>query len=92
MNKIRTLIRRLREVWRDLGRSIFEGKRYDNNMRGISCAALLIVIVNIITVPLNLKNGYYSAVVASVMFILAGLVIFAFSHFINSYFPHEKVG
>ena len=84
MNKIRTLIRRLREVWRDLGRSIFEGKRYDNNMRGISCAALLIVIVNIITVPLNLKNGYYSAVVASFMFILAGLVIFAFSHFIKN--------
>lgn len=75
------VIRRLREVWRDLNRSIFEGKRYENSMRGISFVALLIVVVNFITGSLNLMNGFASAAIASAMFILAGLLILALAYF-----------
>ena len=37
------MIRILREIWRDLGRSILVGERYEKNMRGITLVALLIV-------------------------------------------------
>ena len=44
----------LREIWKDLGRSILIGERYEKNMRGIKLAALLIVAVNLVTGGLNL--------------------------------------
>ncbi|MCR4875818.1 MAG: response regulator [Clostridiales bacterium] len=69
------MIRILEETWRDLGRSILVGERYEKNMRGIMLVALLIVAVNIITGGLNLINGYYSAAATSPIFILAGLLI-----------------
>ena len=37
------MIRILREIWRDLGRSILVGERYEKNMRGIMLVALLIL-------------------------------------------------
>ena len=68
-----------RMVMKELNRSIFVGERYEKNMRGISYGAVLIVVMNIITGGLNLMNGYYSAIVAAVMFILAGLCMLFFT-------------
>ncbi len=75
------MIQLLRETWKDLGRSILTGERYDKNVRGITLVALLIVAVNVITGTLNLINRYYSAAAASFMFILTGLLILWFIRF-----------
>ena len=72
------MFKRLKETWKDLSRSILVGERYEKNMRGISLVASLIVVVNIITGFLNLKNGYYSAALTSPLFILSGLLILYF--------------
>ncbi len=69
------MVGRFRELRSSLRRSIFEGKRYENNMRGITFAALLIILVNIVTGSINLINGYAVAAVASAMFILSGALI-----------------
>ena len=81
------MIRILRETWRDLGRSILVGERYEKNMRGIMLVALLIVTVNLITGGLNLINGYYSAAATSPMFILAGLPILCVIRAGHRYYP-----
>ncbi|MBQ3374031.1 MAG: response regulator [Oscillospiraceae bacterium] len=72
------MFNRLKEIWKELSRSILVGERYEKNMRGISLVASLIVVVNIITGCLNLKNGYYSAALTSPLFIFAGLLILYF--------------
>ena len=43
------MIRYLKQVWADLGRSIFVGERREKNMLGIAIGAALIVVVNLIT-------------------------------------------
>ena len=48
------MIKKIKNIWKELGRSIFVGDRYDKNMRGIAIGAALIVIVNLITGTLNL--------------------------------------
>ena len=73
------MIRYLKNIWNELGRSIFEGRRYEKNMRGITFVALLIVVMNIITGGINLKNGFIGVAVSSAMFILAGLLILVFT-------------
>lgn len=69
----------LKATWKELGRSIFEGERYERNMRGITVVAALIIALNTVTGIINLKNGYYSAAIASPLFILAGLMILFFT-------------
>ena len=70
----------LREIWKDLGRSILIGERYEKNMRGIKLAALLIVAVNLVTGGLNLINRFYSAALTAPLFILACILILYFTH------------
>ena len=50
------MIKNLKTIWDELGRSIFEGERYERNMRGITIAAILIVAVNAVTGSINLMN------------------------------------
>ena len=69
----------LREIRHELNRSIFVGEHYERNMRGITYGAILIAVANVITGGLNLANGYYSAVVASLAFVVGSLVILFFT-------------
>ena len=73
------VIRYLKEIWRELGRSIFEGERYERSMMGITIGSLLIVAVNIVTGCINYANGYYSAALTAPVFIVAGLFILFFT-------------
>ncbi len=76
MRKVRDSLRERRH---ELNRSIFVGDYYAKNMRGITVCAILIVVMNIITGILNLRNGYYSAAITAPMFILAGLLMLYFT-------------
>lgn len=69
----------LGNIVKELDRSIFEGERYERNMRSLTYGAVLLVVVNAITNVLNLKNGYHSAVVGSSVMLVAGLVILYFT-------------
>ncbi len=55
------------------------GERYERNMRSIALVALFLVVVNVATGYINFMNGYHSAVVTSVIFILSGLAILYFT-------------
>lgn len=69
----------LKEIRHELDRDIYVGEHYERNMRGITYGAILIAVANVITGILNLSNGYYSAVVASLAFVIGGLVILFFT-------------
>ncbi|MBR0418559.1 MAG: response regulator [Erysipelotrichaceae bacterium] len=62
----------LKEVWSELDRSIFEGKKLEKNLQGIVYVSLIIIVSNIITGIINLRNSYYVPVVASAMFVVQG--------------------
>ena len=72
------MIRFLREVWADLGRSIFVGERYEKNIRGISIGAAMIVVVNLITGSLNLKQGNLMGAISSLVLIVFFSIVFYF--------------
>ena len=58
------MIRFLQNTWKELGRSIFVGERYEKNVRGISVGAGLVLLVNLITGTMNFYQGYYQALVS----------------------------
>ena len=78
------MLRVLKRIWEDLGKSIYKGERYERNLRGITLVGLLLVVVNVITGAINLVNNYYSAAMTAPLFIAAGLLILFFSHFRQS--------
>ena len=72
------MIRYLKGLWKELGRSIFVGDRYVKNMRGIAIGAALIVIVNLITGTSYYLNGNYKGVISSIALIVFFTVVFIF--------------
>ena len=75
---IRKLIQRLKEIWADLGRSIFVGDRYEKNMRGLAIGAALIVVMNLITGSMNFVQDNYMGSISSLVLILFFSVVFFF--------------
>ncbi len=65
----------MRETWQELGRNIIVGDRYQKNVRGIAVGAALIVLINVLTGIMNLRNGFHMAALSSLNLILAGLLI-----------------
>ena len=72
------MIRKLKEIWADLGRSIFVGDRYKNNMRGIAIGAALIVVINLITGTTYIINRQTMAIISSAVLILFFSLVFFF--------------
>ena len=68
----------LRETWAELGRSIFVGERREKNMRGLAIGASLIVVLNLITGTMNLRQGYTMGAISSLVLILFFSTIFYF--------------
>ena len=64
------MIKKLKEIWSELGRSIYVGERYRNNMRGLAIGASMIVIVNLITGCMKLRKGYTMGALSSLILIL----------------------
>ena len=68
----------LKDLWKDLGRSIFVGDRLKKNMVGIAIGAALIVVVNIVTGSLNLVQKNYWAALSSAVLIFFFSLVFIF--------------
>ena len=75
------MIRFLQNTWKELGRSIFVGERYEKNVRGISVGAGLVLLVNLITGTMNFSQGYYQALVSSVVLSVISMLIIYFMAF-----------
>ena len=52
------MIRYLKNIWKELGRTIFTGERYKANLRGLAFGSVLIVVLSIVTGYMNLNKGY----------------------------------
>ena len=72
------MIRWLKKIWADLGRTIFVGDRYKKNMVGIAIGAALIVAVNLVTGSINLAQENYLAALSSLVLILFFSLVFVF--------------
>ena len=75
---MRKLLGNLKGIWKDLGRSIFVGDRLEKNMKGIAIGAALIVVLNLITGSMNLKQGLIGGTISSLVLILFFSFIFFF--------------
>ena len=74
---MKSFFKKIAGIWAELGRSIFVGDRYQKNMRGIAIGAALIVVMNLITGSMNLKEQHYAGAVSSLVLILFfSLVVF----------------
>ena len=72
------MITKLKKIWKELGRSIFVGDRYEKNMRGIAIGAALIVIVNLITGTLNLIDKNHLGAISNIVLIVSFTLVFLF--------------
>ena len=72
------MIKKFKNIWKELGRSIFVGDRYDKNMRGIAIGAALIVIVNLITGTLNLLDKNHLGAISNLVLIISFTLVFLF--------------
>ena len=72
---MKDMIRNIRDT---LNQSIFVGERYEKNMLGIAIGAALIVVMNLITGPLNLIHGFVMGAISSGVLILFFSMIFFF--------------
>ena len=72
------MIKYLKKVWADLGRTIFVGDRYKKNMVGIAIGAALIVVVNLVTGSINLVQKNYWAALSSAVLIAFFSLVFVF--------------
>ena len=70
------MIRYLKKLWKDLGRSIFVGDRLKKNMVGIAIGAALIVVVNLVTGSINLVQENYWAALSSLVLITFFSLVF----------------
>ena len=73
------MLKVLRETWAELGRTIFVGERFDKNVRGIAVGSGLIIVLNIITGIMNVREGLHMAAISSLTLIIASLLIIFFA-------------
>ena len=69
----------LKNIWKELGRSIFIGERYKANLRGLAFGGALIVILSVVTGYMNLNKGYYREAATAILGIISGLFALYFT-------------
>lgn len=69
----------LKNVWKELGRSIFTGERYKSNLRGLAFGGALIVILSVVTGFMNFSKGYYREAETAILGIISGLFALYFT-------------
>ena len=47
---------KLKEIWADLGRSIYDEKRLQSNMKGITCVSLLSILLGMVMLLMAFPN------------------------------------
>ena len=66
---------KLKEIWADLGRSIYDEKRLQSNMKGITCVSLLSILLGMVMLLINIiQHKSIFVIETSVVFIVAGTV------------------
>ena len=69
------MFRKLREIWADLGRSIYNEKRLQSNMRGITCVSILCTLLGLVMLLINIvQHKSMNIIETSVVFIVSGTV------------------
>ncbi len=69
------MFRKLREIWADLGRSIYDEKRLQSNMKGITCVSILSIILGLVMLLINvIQHKSIYVIETSVAFMAAGSV------------------
>ena len=67
------MFRKLREIWADLGRSIYDEKRLQSNMIGITFVSILSTILGLVMLFINIfQHKSIYVIETSVVFIVAG--------------------
>ena len=69
----------LKNIWKELGRSIFVGERYIANLRGLAFGGALIVILSVVTGYMNLNKGYYREASTAILGIISGFFALYFT-------------
>ncbi|MCR5788386.1 MAG: response regulator [Lachnospiraceae bacterium] len=73
------MIRYVKKIWKELGRSIFIGERYKANLRGLAFGSVLIIILSVVTGYMNLNKGYIREAATAVLGIVSGLFALYFT-------------
>ncbi len=73
------MIKYLKNIWKELGRSIFEGERYKANLRGLAFGSVLIVVLSVVTGYMNLNKGYVREAATAIFGIISGLFALYFT-------------
>ena len=82
------MIRKLRETWTELGKSIFEGERLTANLKAITSVSLLSVVLGILMITINIvQHRSIPIICTSALFILAGGI----SAIASGFFKARKV-
>ena len=69
------MFRKLREIWADLGRSIYNEKRLQSNMKGITCVSILCTLLGLVMLFINVvQHKSMNIIETSVVFIVSGTV------------------
>ncbi len=73
------MIRYLRNIWKELGRTIFTGEKYKANLRGLAFGSVLIVVLSIVTGYMNLNKGYLREASTAILGVISGLFALFFT-------------
>ncbi|MCR5675370.1 MAG: response regulator [Lachnospiraceae bacterium] len=69
----------LRNLWKELGRSIYTGERYRANLRSLTLGGALIIVLSVITGYINLMKGYHREAATAIVGIVCGICILFFT-------------
>ncbi len=73
------MIRYLKNIWKELGHTIFTGERYKANLRGLAFGSVLIVVLSIVTGYMNLNKGYLREASTAILGVISGLFALFFT-------------
>lgn len=69
------MLGKLKELWQDLGRSIYDEQKLKSNLKAITAVSLLSVVLGIVMLTINIVQRKSIPIIGtSVLFILAGAV------------------
>jgi len=74
--RMKTMLRRLKETWDMLGRDIIVGERYERNLRSIRDMSLILILAGTVMFVMNILSRAYLVSLTSVAIVLAGVCIY----------------
>ena len=75
------MINKLKNIYRQLNRSIFVGEKLQSNINALSYVGLAISFCTLITTSMNVIQGSYFMAVTTAIFCAAGIFTFITCHY-----------